>query len=77
MKPLIFFFLIIPVLGFSQCDDFDKLDFGGTYGSKSRNHIPFDLNISDTILYCCEIGKIKTYSDVIIGKAKAFIILIG
>jgi len=71
---LIFFFLAIPTLGFSQCEDLDKLDFGGTLGSKTRNYIPFDLNITDTVQYCCDIGKIKPYSDFILSKAKEFIV---
>lgn len=71
---LIFFFLAVPILGFSQCDDMDKLDFGGTLGSKTSNHIPFNLHITDTVQYCCDIGKIKPYSVFILSKAKEFIV---
>jgi hypothetical protein len=71
---LIFIFLAAPTFGFSQCDDLDKLDFGGTLGSKTRNHIPFDLHITDTVQYCCDIEKIKPYSDFILSKAKEFIV---
>jgi hypothetical protein len=74
MRYFVFIFLIVPTLGFSQCDDRDKLDFGGTLGSKTRNYIPFDLQITDTVQYCCDITKIKSYSNFILSKAKEFII---
>jgi len=74
MKLLILLFLITPVLGFSQCEDSDKLEFGGTYLSKSRNRIPFDLDRSDTVKYCCDVKKIKAYADWIVSKARDFII---
>jgi hypothetical protein len=61
-------------LGFSQCEDSDKLDFGGSYLSKTNNYIPFDLEISDTIQYCCDIKKIKSYSDFIFKKSEDYII---
>jgi hypothetical protein len=71
------FYILITFLisfnGFSQCDDIEKLEFGGTYLSKTRNYIPFDLEISDTIKYCCDSKKIQKYLDVIIPKAKDFI----
>ena len=74
MRYWTFLFVFLPVLGFSQCKDFDKLDFGGTRESKTRNHIPFDLNITDTIKYCCDIRKIQTHADFILAKARAFIV---
>ena len=74
MRYCTFLFFILPVFGFSQCKDFDKLDFGGTHASKTRNHIPFDLNITDTTKYCCDIKRIQSYSEFIIAKAKGFII---
>ena len=61
-------------MGFSQCEDSDKLDFGGTYLSKTNNYIPFDLEISDTIQFCCDIKKIKKYSDFIFKKSEDYII---
>lgn len=70
---LIIFFLI-SISGLSQCDDINKLELGGTYLSKTRNYIPFDLEISDTIKYCCDSKKIQKYLDVIIPKAKKYII---
>ncbi|MBI3219870.1 MAG: hypothetical protein HYZ44_10185 [Bacteroidetes bacterium] len=73
-KYLIFVFLAAPTIGFSQCDDFDKLDFGGTLSSKTRNYIPFDLHIEDTVHYCCDIRKIKPYSDFILSNARKFIV---
>jgi len=61
-------------LGFSQCEDSEKLDFGGTYLSKTKNYIPFHIDISDTIQYCCDIKKIKSYSDLIFKKSEDYII---
>ena len=66
--------LIAPTFGFAQCVDLDKLDFGGTLGSKTLNHIPFHLKITDTAQYCCDIRKIKSYSDFILSKSKEFIV---
>jgi hypothetical protein len=74
MRYFLFISLIVPTLSFSQCEDRDKLDFGGTLGSKTRNYIPFDLQITDTVQYCCDITKIKSYSDFILSKAKEFIV---
>jgi hypothetical protein len=73
-KYLISIFLAVPTLGFSQCDDLKKLDFGGALSSKSRNYIPFDLHIMDTVQYCCDIEKIKPYSDFILSMARKFIV---
>jgi len=64
---------LISINGFSQCEDIDKLELGGTYLSKTRNYIPFDLEISDTIKYCCDSKKIQKYLDIIIPKAEEFI----
>jgi hypothetical protein len=74
MRRFVLIFLIVPKLGFSQCEDLDKLDFGGTLGSKTRNYIPFDLEITDTIQYCCDIAKIKPYANFILSKAKEYIV---
>lgn len=73
-RQFILIFILFTYLGFSQCEDSDKLDFGGTYLSKTKNYIPFDLDISDTIKYCCDIKKIKFYSDFILKKAEDYII---
>lgn len=64
---------LISISGFSQCDDIDKLELGGTYLSKTSNYIPFHLEISDTVKYCCDSKKIQKYLDIIIPKAKEFI----
>lgn len=73
-RQFILIFVLFSYLGFSQCEDSEKLDFGGTYLSKTRNYIPFDLDITDTIQYCCDIKKIKKYSDFIFKKAEEYII---
>jgi hypothetical protein len=73
-RHFILIFILFYFLGFSQCEDSDKLDFGGTYLSKTNNYIPFDLEISDTIQYCCDIKKIKSYSDFIFKKSEDYII---
>jgi hypothetical protein len=73
-RHFILIFTLFSYLGFSQCEDSEKLDFGGTYSSKTNNYIPFDLDISDTIQYCCDIKKIKSYSDFIFKKSKDYII---
>ena len=64
---------LISINGFSQCEDADKLELGGTYLSKTRNYIPFNLEISDTLKYCCDSKKIQKYLDIIIPKTKKFI----
>ena len=73
-RQIILTLVLFSYLGFSQCEDSEKLNFGGTYLSKTRNYIPFDLDISDTIQYCCDIKKIKKYSDFIFKKAEEYII---
>lgn len=73
----IFFTIIIltnTIFGFSQCKDDDKLDFGGSYLSRTKNYIPFDLDISDTTKYCCDIKKIKYYSDIVFKHSENYII---
>ena len=73
-KNFLFILTLVPYLGFSQCADSDKLDFGGTYLSKTNNYIPFDLDISDTIQYCCDIKKINKYTDIVFKQAENYII---
>jgi hypothetical protein len=73
-KKILFIILLISTIGFGQCPDYDKLDFGGTFLYRTRKYIPFDPNISDTIQYCCDLKKIKKYSDKIIISAKDYII---
>lgn len=74
MKKLIITLLFISSFTFGQCPDYNKLEFGGTFLSRTHNYIPFDPNISDTIQYCCDLKKIKKYTDEITSKAKNYII---
>lgn len=70
---VVFLFLMMNFLGFSQCEDSDKLSVGRCHSGKA-NYIPFDYNIGDTIQYCCDINKIKKYSDFILSKSRKYII---
>lgn len=70
-------FLLSFYFGFSQCDDVDKLQAGGSHLSISNNYIPFTYipeNASDSISYGIDINKIKKYADFVIDKSKKYII---
>lgn len=78
-KHSIILFTIVSYFGYSQCEDSDKLDFGGTYLSKSNNYIRFEEKFKDTvylenIAYPEDINKIKSFSDYILLKAEKYII---
>ncbi|KGO84704.1 hypothetical protein Q765_20350 [Flavobacterium rivuli WB 3.3-2 = DSM 21788] len=77
MKYFVLFFFLLPRLVFSQCEDSDKLETGGSHLSKSKNYIPFAYipqNASDSISYGIDIHTIKKYSDFILDKAEQYII---
>jgi hypothetical protein len=70
---------LISINGFTQCDDIDKLELGGTYYSRTRNYIPFEIKHKDIIekedtFYPFDIKKIEKYSDFILLKAKEYIV---
>jgi len=78
-KYYILILLLVSYLGFSQCNDIEKLDLGGTYMSKSNNYIPFEIKdkdkiYHDSISYPNDLNKIKKYSDFILEKAENFIV---
>lgn len=77
------FFILITILtsvsGFSQCDDIDKLEMGGTYYTPSGHYIPFEIKYADStyydsVFYPIDIKKIEKYSDFILLKAKKYIV---
>lgn len=70
---------LISINGFAQCDDIDKLELGGTYSSRTRNYIPFEIKQKDKIekddtFYPFDIKKIEKYSDFILLKAEKYIV---
>ena len=71
--------MLISYLSFSQCEDADKLDLGGTYLSKTKNYISFEEKHKDSIYlenisYPEDIKKIEKYSNFILLKAEKYII---
>lgn len=65
--------------GFSQCEDAEKLDFGGTYMSRTKNYIRFEEKFKDSIYlenisYPEDIKKIEKYSDFILLEAEKYIL---
>src|SRR5690554_1022475 len=82
MKPIfvIIVTFLISISGFAQCDDIDKLELGGTYLSRTRNYIPFEIKHKDSIerentFYPYDIKNIEKYSDFILKKAKEYIVI--
>ncbi|MCB0447707.1 MAG: hypothetical protein KDD03_09380 [Gelidibacter sp.] len=70
---------LISISGFAQCEDIDKLELGGTYLSRTRNYIPFEIKHKDSIerentFYPYDIKNIEKYSDFILKKAKEYIV---
>ena len=70
---------LISFNGFAQCDDIDKLELGGTYLSRTRNYIPFEIKYKDKIekedtFYPYDIKNIEEYSDFILINAKKYIV---
>jgi hypothetical protein len=71
--------LLVSISGFAQCEDIDKLELGGTYLSRTRNYIPFEIKHKDSIerentFYPYDIKHIQEYSDFILKKAKEYIV---
>lgn len=78
-KYLILLFSLYYYIGFSQCEDANKLDFGGSYMSKTRNYLRFEKKYKDSVYlddvsYPQDIKKIEKYSDFILLKAENYII---
>ncbi|GHC65213.1 hypothetical protein [Ulvibacter litoralis] len=70
---------LISINGFAQCDDIENLELGGTYLSRTRNYIPFEIKHKDSIerentFYPYDIKNIEKYSDFILKKAKEYIV---
>lgn len=70
-------FLFFCYSAFGQCDDYDKLDLGGNYMSRTRHYLHFYPEITDTVKYCCDLNKISKYANPILEKAKSFIVSRG
>ena len=71
--------IIFSINGFAQCDDIDKLELGGTYLSRTRNYIPFELKYEGKIekentFYPFDLKNIEKYSDFILFKTKEYIV---
>jgi len=71
--------LLISISGFSQCDNIEKLEMGGTHLSKTHNYLYFkekdkDKIYYENIAYPIDIKKIEKYSDFILKKAEKYII---
>lgn len=73
MRKLVFLITFISSLTYGQCPDYDKLETGGTYLARTNNYIPLDPNIPDTIQYCCDLKRIKKYSEEILNHSKNYI----
>jgi hypothetical protein len=70
--------LLISINGFAQCDDIDKLELGGTYLSRTRNYIPFEIKYEGKIekentFYPYDLKYIEEYSTYILLKTKEYI----
>lgn len=77
-RHFIILFTLFSYFGFSQCEDSDKLDLGGTYLSKTNNYIPFEMKYKDSIYledisYPQDIKKIEKYYNFIYEKSKIYI----
>ncbi|WP_289663333.1 hypothetical protein [Flavobacterium panacagri] len=75
-------FALVFYSGFSQCEDAEKLDFGGSYSSRTKNNIRFEKKYKDSIYfediaYPQEIALIEEYSNFILSKAKTYIVKRG
>ncbi len=78
-RQFILFFISCSYLGFSQCKDSEKIDFGGTYSSRTKNYIRFAEKYQDSIYlediaYPEDVNRIKNFSDSILFKAEKYII---
>ena len=77
-RHLIILFTLVSYFGYSQCEDSDKLDLGGTYLSRTRNYIPFEVKYKDSIYledisYPQDVKKIEKYYNFICEKSKDYI----
>src|SRR6476620_11440503 len=79
MRNLLFLIIFFSSLTYGQCPDYDKLETGGTYLSRTNNYIPFEIKYKDSIykedvFYPFDIKLIEKYSSLILSKAKTYII---
>lgn len=79
MKSLLFLMIFFSSLTYGQCPDYNKLETGGTYLSRTNNYIPFEIKHKDSIyladtFYPLDMNLIEKYSSFILSKAKAYII---
>lgn len=79
MRKILFLITFISSLSYGQCEDYDKLETGGTYLSRTNNYIPFEIKYNDSIyrddvFYPFDIKIIEKYSNPILLKAKTYII---
>lgn len=69
---VVFLFLMMNFLGFSQCEDSDKFDLGGSYHSKTSNY--FILQSNHRSNNFCNSKQVKKTAEFILDKAKSYII---
>ena len=79
MRNILFLITLISSLTYGQCEDYDKLEIGGTYLSKTNNYIPFEIKYKDSIyrddvFYPFDIKLIEKYSSPILFKSQTYII---
>lgn len=78
MKKNLFLIMLISSLSHGQCEDYDKLEIGGTYLANTNNYIPFEIKYKDSIyredvFYPFDIKIIEKYSGPILLKAETYI----
>ncbi len=81
-RHFIILIFLLSYFGYSQCEDSDKIELGGTYLSRTKNHIRFEKKYKDSIYpkgisYPEDIKKIEKYSDLIFKKLELYIISRG
>ncbi len=81
-RQFILLFILFSYLGFSQCEDFEKMELGGTYMSKTNNYIPFEIKYKDSIykediFYPFDLKIIEKYTNFIFKKADEYIVQRG
>lgn len=77
-RHLIILLTLVFYFGYSQCEDSDKLDLGGTYLSRTKNYISFEMKYKDSIYledisYPQDIKKIEKYYKFIYEKSQNYI----